>query len=71
MASVLLVWMHCYFHSVDVIFFLMSSHLLMQYHLADPTILYFDSEERNNATISRKKSWKGLYQNVNNKISLD
>lgn len=41
----------------------------MQYHLADPTILYFDMEERNNATIGRKKSWKGLYQNVNNKIS--
>lgn len=40
----------------------------MQYHLADPTILYFDSEERNNVTIGRKKSWKGLYQNVSNKI---
>lgn len=37
----------------------------MQYHLANPIILYFDIEGEINATFSRKKSWKDLYQNVN------
>lgn len=46
--------MHCYFRSDDIIFLNVKSSLLMQYHLADSTVLYFDNEERNSATIGRK-----------------
>lgn len=40
----------------------------MQHHLADPAILHFDSKERSNAALGRKKSWKDLQQHVNSKI---